>query len=515
MRDVLILSLITLCLFPVPLVLADSNRGIRVIEDLNHANRSVGTYRALIIGIDKYQDEEIPDLTTAVADASDMADLLQERYQFEINSKKDILLDRNATRATIYKALRNLASSAGPSDNVLIYYAGHGDLDKLYDDGWWIPVDAKAGDPTTYLDNLQVQKAIRSMKARHVLLISDSCYSGTLFGKSRALPRIIDDKYYLGLFNENSRWGMTSGNKTPVSDSGTGGHSVFAYQLLKALRNNEKPYISTQELYTRIAPIISNNSEAGQIPMCSPILRTGDQGGQFIFIASSGVVVDSPVKPARHNKGHLYVRTKPKNATIRILNIRSKFYQGIELNPGKYHLEVAANGYVTHKAWIRLAVEEDKSLDIYLKPLEKQRQNKVAALIEKKIGATAQTIKDSDLKEKFKVSNTSKRFIIIICALMLLLIFIAIFYYIDNKILIKLDFFRNAFSRSLLAYIWGALELFCVYLLSEFAFGPALFDRDLNGVLNLNGEFMEWILFLSSLIMLAAWVVYFLAHTEN
>jgi len=151
-----------------------------------------------------------------------------------------------------------------------------------------IPVDAKAGNPVTYLDNVQVQKSMRNMNARHVLLISDSCYSGTLFGQSRAIPQAIDNKYYLNLYNEKSRWGMTSGNKTPVSDVGSGGHSVFAYQLLKELRKNEKPYISIQELCTRIAPIVSNNSE--QTPMCRPIRNTGDQGGEFVFVASSDTI---------------------------------------------------------------------------------------------------------------------------------------------------------------------------------------------------------------------------------
>jgi hypothetical protein len=195
-------------------------------------------------------------------------------FLFKINSR-DILLDRKATREKIYLALRRLAQTAEPSDSALIYYAGHGDLDKVYNDGWWIPADAKVGNPTTYLDNVQVQKAMDRISARHVLLISDSCYSGTLFGKSRALPSVIDDKYYLGLFNEKSRWGMTSDNKTPVSDSGSEGHGVFAYQLLKELRNNEKPYISAQEIYNNIASIISNNSD--QMPMCNPIRHTGDQ----------------------------------------------------------------------------------------------------------------------------------------------------------------------------------------------------------------------------------------------
>ena len=259
-----------------------ASRGISVISDMSHQSGKLGAYKALIIGINDYKDPNIPDLETAVNDANAMANLLSERYGFKVK----LLLDHKATREAIYRALRSLALSTEADDSVLIYYAGHGDLDRITNDGWWIPADAKGGDPLTYLNNFLVQTYMRSMKARHVLLVSDSCYSGTLFGQTRAVPQVIDHKYYLNLYNEKSRWGITSGNKTPVSDQGSGGHSVFAYQLFKALRENEKPYISTQELYTRIAPIISNNSE--QTPLCRPIRNTGDQGGEFVFVVSSG-----------------------------------------------------------------------------------------------------------------------------------------------------------------------------------------------------------------------------------
>ena len=276
------LFMITICFLLLLLSTNADSRGISVISDLSHQSGKLGAYRALIIGINDYKDPKIPDLETAVNDASAMAKLLRKRYGFQVK----LLLNRKATREGIYRALRELALSTKADDSILIYYAGHGDLDRTYDDGWWIPVDAKGGNPVTYLDNGQVQKAMRSMKARHVLLISDSCYSGTLFGQARAMPPIIDDKYYLNLYNEKSRWGMTSGNKTPVSDRGSGGHSVFAYQLLKELKKNTKPFFSTQEIYTRIAPIVSNNSE--QIPLCRPIRNTGDQGGEFVFVISSG-----------------------------------------------------------------------------------------------------------------------------------------------------------------------------------------------------------------------------------
>jgi hypothetical protein len=75
---------------------------------------------------------------------------------------------------------------------------------------------------------------------------------------------------------------MTSGNKTPVTDRGYNGHSVFAYQFIRILEKNHKPYLTPREIYMSIGPVIRNNSE--QMPMCRPIQMTGDMGGEFIFI---------------------------------------------------------------------------------------------------------------------------------------------------------------------------------------------------------------------------------------
>ena len=248
-------------------------RIIKKIAGLSHKSGKIGIFRALIIGIQNYNSPKIDDLKTSLKDAPVMADILKSKYRFQV----EILLGQKATKRAIAKALRNISSKAKPGDSVLIYYAGHGDFDRQYDSEWWIPADAKKRDSLTYLDNTLVQRAMKAKDARHVLLISDSCYSGALFGQERAMSQTISDKYYLNLNNEISRWGMTSGNKTSASDKGTDGHSVFAYQLIKKLKNNIKYYIYAQEIYTDIAPIIGNNSE--QAPMCRPIKNTEDQGG--------------------------------------------------------------------------------------------------------------------------------------------------------------------------------------------------------------------------------------------
>ena len=392
---------------------------IKRIDALTHESGQLGKYKALIIGINDYKGSMIPDLETATNDATTIARVLREKYGFEIK----LLLDREATKEAIYRELRNLTVSTKSNDSVLIYFAGHGDLDRTYDGGWWIPADATGGNPVTYLDNVQVQKAMRSMKARHVLLVSDACYSGTLFGKARSLPAVIDNKYYLNLYNEKSRWGITSGNKTPVSDQGTGGHSVFAYQLIKELENSDKPFLCTHELYAKIAPVITNNSE--QTPICRPILNTGDQGGEFVFVASEkkdpavpipiihqatlnkdmlfwqsvkdsndpalfeaylktfpkgtfAVIAKRKIEifkqkigaAANHNavlKSRLFVEVEPKDANIRILNIVPKFHQGIMLDPGSYHTEVSRSGYKTEKMWADLEPGKDRTLICRLK----------------------------------------------------------------------------------------------------------------------------------------------------
>lgn len=288
--------LVSIFLFSVSFVWAARGLEIKNRDDMNHNSGKLGGYLALVIGIDNYRDPKIPPLKTAVNDAKELANLLQSRYGFKV----ELLLDGEATRKAIIQKLRELALKTTPDESVLIYFAGHGEIDRALNDGWWVPVNAKGGDPTTYVENTTVQKVMRGMKARHVLLISDSCYSGTLFGEGRSLPPLIDDKFYLNLYNEKSRWGMTSGNKTPVSDSGSEGHSIFAYQLIKTLKKNEKPYITTQEVYTTIAPIIANNSE--QQPLCSPIRDTGDQGGGFVFVASTAstlTVTDTPSYPSQ------------------------------------------------------------------------------------------------------------------------------------------------------------------------------------------------------------------------
>jgi serine/threonine-protein kinase PpkA len=68
--------------------------------------------------------------------------------------------------------------------------------------------------------------------------------------------------------------------------------------------------------------------------------------------------------------GRLYVRPEPEDARVRIMNIKPPYHDGIELSPGRYEIEVSAEGHDSKTQWIRLASGEDRHLSVELDPVK-------------------------------------------------------------------------------------------------------------------------------------------------
>ena len=68
-------------------------------------------------------------------------------------------------------------------------------------------------------------------------------------------------------------------------------------------------------------------------------------------------------------KGRLYVDTDPKDAKVNIPGM-GRFYQGIELEPGEYRVEVSASGYETEALSVTFDAGEDRSVSIRLSRIE-------------------------------------------------------------------------------------------------------------------------------------------------
>ena len=234
-----------------------------------------GTYHALVIGNNDYA--KLPKLETAVADAEAMAELLKTRYGFKVQ------LLRNATRNDILRALNRYRAELTEDDNLLVYYAGHGWLDRQSNTGFWQPVDAEADDDLNWIANEALTRRLLSMNARHVMVVADSCYSGTLVrSASSALPTARDrDTWLQRVAEKRSRTAIVSGGLEPVADTGRGGHSVFANAILAALGEN-RDILEATALFKQLSRAVVVNAD--QTPQYADIRRAGHEGGEFLFV---------------------------------------------------------------------------------------------------------------------------------------------------------------------------------------------------------------------------------------
>ena len=48
------------------------------------------------------------------------------------------------------------------------------------DQGYWLPVDADSEDPTNWVSNNDITTMLKAIQARHIMVVADSCYSGSL-----------------------------------------------------------------------------------------------------------------------------------------------------------------------------------------------------------------------------------------------------------------------------------------------------------------------------------------------
>lgn len=142
-----------------------------------------------VIAIDKYLDKNFSTLNNAKIDAERFLKILTEKYGFQV--LQDPLFDENATRKGIIESLNNLTTLLLPYDWIIIYFAGHGTIHPKTNKGYWIPQDAEYS-VSDYIPNSTIIDIIQGIEAKHLLLISDSCFSGTFLTQTRG----VSEKYY-------------------------------------------------------------------------------------------------------------------------------------------------------------------------------------------------------------------------------------------------------------------------------------------------------------------------------
>jgi uncharacterized caspase-like protein len=244
--------------------------------DLNNVQPQTGRYYALVIGNNAYQS--IRRLKTAEDDAREVAIVLKVKYGFETK----LLL--NATRQQIISALNAYRRELSLDANLLIYYAGHGVNDKEADKAYWLPVDARLDDNANWISADDITTNIRVIPAKHVLIISDSCYSGTLTRgiEPSVSTALLRQRYLQKMLAGKSRTLMASGGNEPVVDGGGGNHSIFANALLRGLGAIDRGQFTAAELFREFV----EETVAGQVnqtPEYNPLRNSGHENGDFVF----------------------------------------------------------------------------------------------------------------------------------------------------------------------------------------------------------------------------------------
>ena len=239
---------------------------------------SKGKNYALMLAAQNYTDDKIPSLENPIADAIKLKLLLKNDYQF---ADSTIITLFNPTVNDVKRQLLELTNRIQPEDNLMIFYAGHGIWVEKEKKGYWMLTDSKRYEENTWLSNKEVLDLIAKLPARHTLLITDACFSGSVF-KTRGLDlgEKEENKSTLAdrMQNKISRVAITSGNDTEVPDK-----SIFMHFLVKALSENKEKYLTAQKMFVNhIIEAVMTASKTE--PRYGTLELAGHVGGDYIFI---------------------------------------------------------------------------------------------------------------------------------------------------------------------------------------------------------------------------------------
>ena len=217
-------------------------------------------------------------LISPINDVSKIGSILEKNYGFEV----EILKDGN--RDNILDKLFEYSTKTSDKDNLLIYYAGHGEI--VNTNAYWIPNNASKEISSKWLNINDVNSAISMINAKHLLVMVDACYQGTAFksGNQKIIgpsnDEMNDVKYFEKIKMRRSRIVITSGNNEPVVDALLDGHSPFAYKFIDILINNNN-YETSTSMFIKLNKYHANLSQSPNIIYS---FKWAHGGGEFIFL---------------------------------------------------------------------------------------------------------------------------------------------------------------------------------------------------------------------------------------
>jgi uncharacterized caspase-like protein len=242
---------------------------------------------AVIIGISRYNDSNIPELRYASADAKAF-------YNWTVSaqggkfppSRVKLLTDEKATGKNIRTALFEWLKQALEEDVVVIYFAGHGSPNSpdTPENLYLLPYDTQYDSiAATGFPMWDIETALkRFIKAKKVVVIADACHAGGV-GNSfdiarRANKGVISINPIATSFQDLSQVGdgvcvISASDDKQFSQEGKswgGGHGVFTYHLLQGLEGeadyNNDTFITLGELIPYLSEQVRRDTKNAQSP---------------------------------------------------------------------------------------------------------------------------------------------------------------------------------------------------------------------------------------------------------
>ncbi len=251
------------------------------INQLPTANRQLPTSTyAVVVGISDYQDPGIPDLRFANKDAEAFANYLRSNTGGKLDHDHlKVLINKEATMAQFANALDWLWEVCKEGDQAIIYFSGHGDVEKksLTQPGFLLCWDAPA---RVYMAGgafalPMLQEVVSTLSVQNkakVIVITDACRSGTLAGSSVGGSQATAANLAKQFGNEIKIMSCQPSEYSIEGEQWGGGRGAFSFHLIDALYgladNNNDQFVTLQEIgryledhvTTEVAPV-------SQVPM--------------------------------------------------------------------------------------------------------------------------------------------------------------------------------------------------------------------------------------------------------
>lgn len=234
---------------------------------------------AVVIGVNKYQN--LNPLEFAVRDAQAILEQLK-RLGF---SKTISLFDDNANRAQIMRFLADdLPILLKENDGLMVYFAGHGLTEELPDgtlEGYIAPVDADDNYKGTAISMSSIHQLLLKYKAKHILFVFDSCYSGLGLQRAGTLSR--KSAFIRTASSKKAVQIITAGGKNERSIE-RGGHGIFTRAVLDEFEhftvdNNKINYLVASDIAQAVRKKVTQKTNGRQNPVYGWVKGEGD----FIF----------------------------------------------------------------------------------------------------------------------------------------------------------------------------------------------------------------------------------------